>query len=127
MLELLLDLHQSSRIRELENDVANAKIDAANSAQRQVDIPLERFSQQLDRITLATAAMWSLIQERTGITEADLKKRIIKLDEADGKRDGRITKKPIKCSKCDSHICQKFHRCLMCGAEYEGGSAFQTI
>lgn len=71
--------------------------------------------------------MWTLLSEKTGLTDAELLKRVTDLDAQDGTIDGRITRPPVRCSKCDAVVCRKFSRCLFCGEEYTGGSAFETL
>jgi hypothetical protein len=76
---------------------------------------------------LMVHAMWTLLSEKTGLTDAELLKRVTDLDAQDGTIDGRITRPPVRCSKCDAMVSRQFNRCLFCGQEYTGGSAFETL
>ena len=51
---------------------------------------------------LVNAALWQLLQAQTGLTDADLKQYIEKVDLADGQLDGKIDPKgaAIDCSDC---------------------------
>ncbi|MGE5361009.1 MAG: hypothetical protein ACM3NQ_18480 [Bacteroidales bacterium] len=82
--------------------------------------------QRMDRTVLVVHAMWTLLSEKSGITEADLLKRMTELDEADGTADGQVSAPPVRCS-CGAMVCRKLARCLYCGKAYDGGSAFDTL
>jgi hypothetical protein len=86
-----------------------------------------RIEQRLDQLLLVVQAMWSLLQEKTGLTDAELLARMTELDARDGATDGRVTKSPVKCAKCGAAVSRKFNRCLFCGEPYRGGSAFDTV
>ncbi len=83
---------------------------------------------RMDKLVLVTHAMWTLLSEKMGVTEADLVKRLTDLDAADGAMDGRegATTPPPRCS-CGAAICRKMNRCLFCGKKYDGGSTFDTL
>jgi hypothetical protein len=84
------------------------------------------IQERTDRLVLVTHAMWALMAEKMGITEADLLKRLTELDAADGTVDGQVTAAPVRCS-CGAMICRKMNRCLFCGKAYQGGSTFDTL
>ena len=72
---------------------------------------------RLDTLTLACTALWTLLRDRTDLTEEDLLNRIRELDLADGQADGKIGKKLRRCPKCDRVMSPRHRRCLYCGAE----------
>ena len=84
--------------------------------------------ERMDRLVLVTRAMWTLLSEKMGVTEADLVKRLTELDAADGAADGQVTaaSPPVRCS-CGAAICRQMRRCLFCGKPYEDGSTFDTL
>ena len=86
-----------------------------------------RVEQRLDQLLLVVQAMWSLLQEKTGLTDAELLARVTELDATDGTTDGRVTRPPVKCAKCGAAVARKFNRCLFCGEPYQAGSAFDTV
>lgn len=102
---------------------ARASQGAARSARNAAASLEERF----EKLLLVSQAMWTLLQERTGLTEDDLMQRVTDLDMQDGQRDGKVTKQVVKCRKCNSAVSHQFNRCLFCGEPYEGGSAFSTV
>jgi hypothetical protein len=71
--------------------------------------------------------MWSLIQDKTVLTEEDLVKRVTDIDLKDGKLDGKYTNPIVKCKKCDAAISHQFRKCLFYGVEYTEGGAFPTV
>jgi hypothetical protein len=86
-----------------------------------------RIDQRVDQLLLVVQAMWTLLQEKTGVTDAELVARVTELDARDGSADGRVTKPPVACAKCGAAVARKFNRCLFCGEPYKAGSAFDTV
>lgn len=86
-----------------------------------------RVEQRVDQLLLVVQAMWTLLQEKTGLTDAELMARVTELDARDGTADGRVTRPPVKCAKCGAMVARKFNRCLFCGEPYAAGSAFDTV
>ncbi len=72
---------------------------------------------RLDRMTLLTTAMWTLVQEKVGVTEEELAARIEELDLSDGKRDGKINVKAQPCEGCGRKVSPRHFRCMYCGRE----------
>ena len=127
LVDLFLNLAQQGGIQASKDDMTFVKGEAQTAAQRTIDsvvIPLEK---RLDKLSLICQAMWSLLQEKTNLTEADLLKRVTEMDAVDGNIDGKMTKPPVQCSQCGSMVCRKFNRCLFCGAEYTDGSSFDMV
>lgn len=89
--------------------------------------PTWRLEQRMDQMLLVVQAMWTLVQEKTGLTDAELLARVTGLDSHDGATDGRVSKPPVKCAKCGAAVARKFNRCLFCGEPYAAGSAFDTV
>lgn len=86
-----------------------------------------RVEQRVDQLLLVVQAMWTLIQEKTGLTDAELLARMTELDARDGTADGHVRHPPVKCAKCGATVARKFNRCLFCGEPYTAGSAFDTV
>jgi len=90
------------------------------------DRDYEALKERYDRLVLVVHAMWTLVAEKTAITDADLAKQITDLDAADGTVDGRVTAPPVQCS-CGAMVCRKMKRCMFCGKPYEAGTTFDTL
>ncbi|QQE11863.1 hypothetical protein JD969_20695 [Planctomycetota bacterium] len=82
---------------------------------------------RIDRLSLVCMAMWSLLQDKTNLTEADLLERVRAIDLMDGVEDGKATKTISKCQSCGRTMSQRHQRCLYCGAEKLASSAFDKI
>jgi hypothetical protein len=126
MLELFWELYQQRQIGNVRETAANAMAQAEamrTTAARETG----KTDERVDKLVLMVHAMWTLMAEKTGLTDADLLKRVTDLDAQDGTIDGRVTRPPVRCPKCDAMVCRKFNRCLFCGEEYTGGSAFETL
>jgi ribosomal protein S27AE len=95
----------------------------AESAKRQ----LAMLADRLDKLTLVCLAMWSLLLEKTDLTEEDLMERVRRIDLMDGEADGKVTRKVKKCAKCDRTMSPKHRKCLYCGAEELKLSAFDEV
>jgi len=100
---------------------------AAESTARSAKDDTHRLDDRLDRLSLVCLAMWSLIQDKTNVTEQDLLDRVKTLDLMDGVEDGKVTRTVAKCSKCDRVMSTRHRRCLYCGAGKLIESAFDTL
>jgi len=97
--------------RETRRDLDRATEDAANLEKR------------LDRLTLACAAMWSMLKEQ-GHTEEQLLARMQELDLRDGTLDGKIADRAAVCPQCTRKSRADRPTCLYCGATLPPQAAF---
>jgi hypothetical protein len=74
-----------------------------------------RLEDKVDKLALVCQAMFELLHETSGISEEQLKKKIVEIDGRDGQADGRITPRARKCPKCEATMSPQFGRCLFCG------------
>lgn len=103
-------------------DAARAS-SAAGSAKRDV----AHMEDRLERLSLVCMAMWSLIQDKTKLTEDDLMERVKMIDMMDGVTDGKASRTIQKCHACNRTMSARHRRCLYCGAEKLAKSAFDAI
>ncbi len=103
-------------------DAARAR-SAAGSAKRDV----AHMEDRLERLSLVCMAMWSLIQDKTKLTEEDLLERVKMIDLMDGVEDGKATRGVQKCRACGRVMSARHRKCLYCGAEKLAKSAFDAI
>lgn len=96
---------------------------AAGSAKRDV----AHLEDRIERLSLVCMAMWSLIQDRTKLTEEDLMERVRVIDLMDGAEDGKAARGVQKCHACNRTMSPKHRRCLYCGAQKLAQSAFDQI
>ncbi len=78
-----------------------------------------RVEDQLGRAFLTMQAMWTLLQDKLGVTDEELRERIIELDLSDGILDGKVRKPPYECTSCQRPTPRRFNRCLYCTADIE--------
>ncbi len=96
---------------------------AASSARRDVS----HLEDRLERLSLVCMAMWSLIQDKTGLTEEDLLERVRVIDLMDGVEDGKASRTVQKCHACNRVMSPRHQKCLYCGAAKLAKSAFDRI
>lgn len=96
---------------------------AVAAAQREMKILTER----LEKLILMNMAMWSLIQEKTGLSEEDLMQRVQEIDLRDGVADGKITRTIKQCGHCGRTISKRHTKCLYCGSEVLTETPFESI
>jgi hypothetical protein len=122
MLELFWEFKQQRDIAEARTR-ANASERTAIDSQRQI----RELQERVDRLTLISAAMWDLLQERVGLSEKALMDKIEQIDLTDGKLDGRLRKDAASCTKCNRSIASRHRRCIYCGEERAPTSAFGNV
>lgn len=103
-------------------DAARAR-STAGSAKRDVT----HLEDRLDRLSLVCMAMWSLLQDKTKLTEDDLLERVKMLDLMDGVEDGKASRSIQKCHACKRVMSARHRKCLYCGAKKLAQSAFDAI
>lgn len=80
-------------------------------------VRLKVLEREHERLKLVTMALWEVLHERVGITEAELRAKIDELDELDGRRDGRLRAQPTaqRCGACDRPMLGSAVACPYCG------------
>ena len=95
---------------------------ARHSREHQVD--LER---RLEKLSLICRAMWTLVQERSNISEKELLTRTTEIDLLDGRADGRVSVPARECETCRHTIAPRHERCLYCGGKKLVDSVFESV
>lgn len=85
------------------------------------------LEERLDKLTLISMALWSLLKERTELSEEDLVQRVKEIDLADGVQDGKFKNKINRCPKCNRVMSPRHRKCLYCGSENLTLTAFDTV
>ena len=98
---------------------------AENRAERAVG-GVQQLSDRIDRLVLVNMALWSLVEEKLGLTEQDLMDRVQQIDLADGQEDGKASKPPAKCPECGRIMSPRHKRCMYCGADRLDYTAFDS-
>ncbi|HEY6642975.1 hypothetical protein [Povalibacter sp.] len=86
------------------------------------------LEKRYERMQLVTAALWQLLKVHTGLTDADLKKYIEKVDLSDGKLDGKASRKSsaMDCPKCSRRILKSAVVCPWCSKRLSSGDPFEA-
>ncbi len=85
---------------------------------------VQNLQAQVDRLTLINIAMWTLLRDKLGVNDEDLRQRVEAVDLSDGRLDGKIRGTVRKCSACNRTVSTKHARCLYCGHASEEGSEY---
>ncbi|MCY2994226.1 MAG: zinc ribbon domain-containing protein [Planctomycetota bacterium] len=95
--------------------------DARNkiSSLRDAVADLERH---VDKQATLLQAMYSLLSERLGLTEAELLARFQQIDAGRGESNAAIM-----CAECGRPVDLRHNRCLYCGAARQVKSAFELL
>ena len=70
----------------------------------------------IERLLMITEALWQILKEQHGYTDAELFRRITEIDLRDGRADGRVAPSPPrKCPHCDRVMVKNRPICIFCG------------
>jgi hypothetical protein len=112
---MLWDLIQHTQI-----DRLNEKIERLQDSSSRESIArdaTQHLEDKVERLALITRALFELLQESSGVSEEQLRKKITEIDLRDGQADGRMSPTPKRCPKCDAMMSPQFRRCLFCGEQ----------
>jgi hypothetical protein len=112
-------MYEHSRI-----DRAQARADDAAWAAKRGEDRLAALESRIDALVLASVAMWSMLEEKLGVTEPELSARMREIDLRDGKLDGKLAGMVSACPSCGRVMSVRHPRCVYCGAEGLVKSAF---
>ncbi len=108
-----------------------ASVAAAESAMdqrvRRADSEIAELEARVDKLTTMCEAMWNLVCQTTGLTDAHLDYRFWELDTSDGSHDGRKRVRAHPCGSCDAMVSARLDRCQFCGAEAPKRTPWERI
>lgn len=84
------------------------------------DMPrINSLERDHERLKLITMALWDILTERLGVSEAELRQRILEMDRLDGREDGRLKLRepPRNCRDCGRPMLRSASACPYCGAQ----------
>ncbi len=121
----MYDLVQRQQIKSARFEArrATAELDHQRRTARQ---DRDEIHDRVEHLTLVCEAMWALLRDRTGMTDADLDRMIDDLDLADGRRDRKRTATPTRC-ECGSAIPVGSDQCLFCERPVDRRPIFDRI
>lgn len=110
-----------------ENPPAAPPMDARQEPEICISPSPASLQAQVDKLLLVNMALWSLLCEKTGLTNEELRQRIEKIDLADGKLDGKVQQTVKTCPQCKRVIGARHNRCIYCGCMPASDSGFELF
>lgn len=110
-----------------ENPPPAPPMDARREPEISVSPSPASLQAQVDKLLLVNMALWSLLCEKTGLTNEELRQRIEKIDLADGKLDGKVQQTAKTCPQCKRVIGVRHNRCIYCGCMPATDSGFELF
>jgi hypothetical protein len=109
-----------------QNDINDARSQAQRSGDRAAaaEQRVRDLERRVEHLALACMSMWSLLRDRSGLSDEQLRAQMQKIDEADGVADGRAGPTLIQCPACGRNVFARRGRCMYCGAACGGAEAF---
>ena len=130
MLDLIWNLFQDEDIDRLraerrQQDAQSDELQKRASSTHAGHVELEMRHEQLKLVTLA---LWRLLKDRVGLTEAELQRYVESMDLLDGAADGKVdlTRELVKCSRCSRSVLNTAIVCPYCGTRRKSGNVFDT-
>jgi hypothetical protein len=128
MLDLIWNLFQDEDIDRLRaerrrQDAQSDELQKQASSMHSSRVELEMRHEQLKLVTLA---LWRLLKDRVGLTEAELKRYVESTDLLDGSADGKadLTRELAKCSRCNRSVLNTAVVCPFCGTRQKSADVF---
>ncbi|MEM8493969.1 MAG: hypothetical protein AAF663_01120 [Planctomycetota bacterium] len=106
---------------------ASGEAASARGAARRAQQDVSHLEDRFDRLHLVCMAMWSLLEDKLGVTEEELVAKVMELDLRDGTMDGKVTRTVKKCEACGRPVHPRHQRCLYCGEVPGGQSVFDGL
>jgi hypothetical protein len=123
----LWDIYQEIQINDLRAQHRGAETATRGRIENAQD-DIWRLEDRIERLLLLTDAMWELLSERTGVTEADLAAKVHEVDSrGDGARDGRRARSIRRCTSCQAAIEHGRATCTFCGAAAPGSTPIDAV
>jgi hypothetical protein len=110
----------SSTGLEANINASEAKVQAEQAVDR-----LRELEVTISHMALTCQAMWELLREHAGTTDAELLAKIKEVDLRDGVADGRMRPVVVNCPKCGKPSNTKHSVCMYCGAAIPKPHVFQ--
>ena len=111
-----------------QQEIADTKAEArrVSSHAREAIGQVTSLEDRFDRLLLICMGLWSLLKERTDLTEEELMEKVKEIDLADGREDGKLKKLICRCASCNRVMSHRHTRCLYCGAAKLNTEAFDA-
>ena len=106
-----------------QNFIAQVDAQHARDVARESAMSSDKTRKNTERLYLVVQAMWELLKEKVGLTDADLDAKVQEIDMRDGRLDGQDSTQtaPLTCRQCGRTILSGQAQCSWCGTQAEGG------
>jgi hypothetical protein len=107
-----------------QNFIAQVDAQHARDVARESAMSSDKTRKNTERLYLVVQAMWELLKEKAGLTDADLDAKVQEIDMRDGRLDGQDSTQtaPLTCRQCGRTILSGQAQCSWCGAQVKGGT-----
>ncbi len=97
-------------------DIAKAQSAASQATDQITNLvaQVKVLEKRLDRLAVVNKAMWTLLRDRAGLSDIELRSMVLETDAADGQIDGRIGGRVQTCTACARSMSPKHGRCPYC-------------
>jgi hypothetical protein len=106
-----------------QNFIAQVDAQHARDVARESAMSSDKTRKNTERLYLVVQAMWELLKDKAGLTDADLDAKVQEIDMRDGRLDGQDSTQtaPLACRQCGRTILSGQAQCSWCGTQAEGG------
>ena len=106
-----------------QNFIAQVDAQHARDVARESAMSSDKTRKNTERLYLVVQAMWELLKDKAGLTDADLDAKAQEIDMRDGRLDGQDSTQtdPLTCRQCGRTILSGQAQCSWCGTQAEGG------
>ena len=106
-----------------QNFIAQVDAQHARDVARESAMSSNKTRKNTERLYLVVQAMWELLKDKAGLTDADLDAKVQEIDMRDGRLDGQDSTQtdPLTCRQCGRTILSGQAQCSWCGTQAEGG------
>ncbi|NNE91588.1 MAG: hypothetical protein HKN23_08075 [Verrucomicrobiales bacterium] len=99
--------------------------DSSSGSRTNLEIEVRALRSQVDRLTLASQALWEMIRDQGNFSEKELEEKISEIDLRDGSKDGRLGSTVLVCKSCGRKSNSRRSNCLWCGVETDREHIFE--
>ena len=109
-------------IEHAQNFIAQVDAQHARDIARESAMSSDKVRKNTERLYMVVQAMWELLKEKAGLTDADLDAKVQEIDMRDGRLDGQDSTQtaPLTCRRCGRTILSGQSWCIWCGTLAEG-------
>jgi len=97
----------------------------SKTAAMNAEMSVQELTWKVNKLTLVNHALFELLEEKFGLTEAELMAKMTEIDLRDDHMNGRApVATSISCEACGKTYSKRHNHCLYCGHINTSGSPF---